>query len=107
MGLPQWHPLWHYDPTKWLIRSCEWVGLTSDLKRVSPLSIETARLEMQYRKATERCDRLINADTLRARLEEEIALRDSYREVRYQLKLRRQRWRELMQSFADVPQVAV
>ena len=133
---------WHYDPTKWLIRSCAWVGLTSDLKRVSPLSIETARLEMQYRKATERCDTLSNADTLRARLEDEyqqlkqtldlwaqhrqqwyaakssqihdqlhekwekIAVRDSYREVRYQLKLRRQRWRELLQSFSDVPQIA-
>lgn len=131
---------WHYDPTKWLIRSCEWIGLTSDLKRVSPLSIETARLEMQYRKATERCDTLVNADTWRARLEEEyeqlmltldqwaqhrqqwyaakstqlhdqihekwerVALRDSYREVRYRLKLRRQRWRELIQSFSDVPQ---
>lgn len=124
---------WHYDPTKWLIRACSWVGLTSDLKRVSPLTIETARLEMQYRLASERCASLANGDTLRQRLEQEyeqlkqtlqlwaqhrqawyearagalnerwerLQLRDHYREVRYRLRLQRQRWRALMQSFSS------
>jgi len=35
---------------------------------------------------------------------DKIAVRDSYREVCYRLKLQRQRWRELMQNFSDVPQ---
>ncbi len=132
---------WHYDPTKWLIRSCSWLGLTSDLKRVSPLMIETARLEMQYRMASEKCSSLANADKWREKLEEEyqqlkttldlwaqhrqewydsktsqlheqyeqlhekwdqLALRDKYREVKYRLKLQRQRWQELMQSFGNL-----
>lgn len=127
---------WHYDPTKWLIRICSWFGLTSDLRRVSPLAIERARLEMQYQKASEKARALANGDTWVARLEEEyqqlkstlelwanhrqawydakanqlheqwhekwdqLALRDSYREVGYRLKLQRQRWQELMQGFA-------
>lgn len=132
---------WHYDPTKWLIRSCAWLGLTSDLKRVSPLTIETARLEMQYRHASEKCNALANADKWREKLEEEyqqlkvtldlwakhrqewydsktsqiheqyeqlhekwdqLALRDKYREMKYRLKLQRQRWQDLMQSFGNL-----
>jgi stearoyl-CoA desaturase (Delta-9 desaturase) len=133
---------WHFDPTKWLIKSCSWIGLTSDLKRCSPLMIETARLEMQYRHATERCQTLANADKWRARLEaeyqelkhsleqwaqhrqqwydaktsqlhdqlherwEKLALRDAYRQARYQLRLKQQRWRELMQGFANLQTAA-
>lgn len=133
---------WHFDPTKWLIMTCSWLGLTSDLKRCSPLMIETARLEMQYRHATERCNSLANADKWRARLEaeyqdlkqsleawskhrqqwydaktsqlhdhiherwEKLALRDSYKQARYQLKLKQQRWRELMQGFSNLQPIA-
>ncbi len=124
---------WHYDPTKWLIRCCSWLGLTSDLKRVSPLTIETARLEKQYRDAMEKTAHLVNADKWRETLEQEyeqlkqtlqlwashkqawyeartcelhekwdqLQLRDRYREIRYRLKLQRQRWRELMENFAQ------
>lgn len=133
---------WQFDPTKWLIMSCSWIGLTGDLKRCSPLMIETARLEMQYRHATERCSMLANADKWRARLEaeyqelkqsleiwsshrqqwydaktsqlhdqiherwEKLALRDSYRQARYQLRLKKQRWRELMQGFSNLQPLA-
>jgi stearoyl-CoA desaturase (Delta-9 desaturase) len=133
---------WHFDPTKWLIMACSWVGLTSDLKRCSPLMIETARLEMQYRHASERCNALANAEKLRARLEaeyqdlklslevwarhrqdwydaktsqlqdqiherwEKLALRDSYKQARYQLKLKQQRWRELMHGFSNLQPAA-
>ncbi|MEX1198086.1 MAG: acyl-CoA desaturase [Pseudohongiellaceae bacterium] len=128
---------WHYDPTKWLIRTCSWLGLTRELKRVSPLVIETTRLEMQYRQAAERCANFANADKWRERLEQEyeqlkqtlqlwarhrqewyearagelheqwehLHLRDRYREARYRLKLQRQRWRELLESFSNTPAV--
>ncbi len=133
---------WHFDPTKWLILACSWIGLTSDLKRVPALVIESARLEMQYQHATQRCSSLANADKWRARIEaeyhelkntldmwakhqqewydaksnqlhdqinerwERLALRDSYRQARYQLKLRRQRWHELMQGFSNIRSTA-
>lgn len=128
----QW---WHYDPTKWFIRASSFVGLTSDLKRCKPITIETARLEMQYRLAAEHCESSANAEKWSQRLEHEyeqlkaslhawsqmkqhwyeaksselqeklshldkLQLRDSYKEAKFKLKLQRQRWRSLMQSFA-------
>ncbi|MFB9136777.1 fatty acid desaturase [Vibrio olivae] len=41
---------WQYDPTKWLIKSCSWVGLTTKLRSVSDLRIELAKAKakLQY-----------------------------------------------------------
>lgn len=124
---------WHYDPTKWFIKVCSYTGLTSDLKRCSPIVIETARLDMQYKLATAQYGTLGNADKWMHKLEQEyeqlkttlqlwsqhrqswyeaktskihekwnywdrLQLRDSYREVKYKLKIQRQRWHELIQS---------
>jgi len=125
---------WHYDPTKWFIRSCSFVGLTSDLKRCSPVVIESARLDMQYRYVTERYAASGNSDKWLQRLEteyqqlkatlqlwaqhqqswyeaksselhekwshwERLQMRDSYREVKYRLKIQKQRWHELVENF--------
>ncbi|CAB0150630.1 hypothetical protein PSI9734_01073 [Pseudidiomarina piscicola] len=43
---------WQFDPTKWLIRSCSWLGLTSNLKRTHGYQIEKAKLEMQFKTVT-------------------------------------------------------
>lgn len=125
---------WHYDPTKWFIRACSWVGLTTDLKRCSPVEVESARLALQYQRAIDRCEQLLgNPEQWRERLEKEYEqtrqtlqlwyqhrqswyaartselhekwehseLHDSYREMKYRLKIQRQRWQRLMQSFAS------
>jgi stearoyl-CoA desaturase (delta-9 desaturase) len=66
---------WHYDPTKWFIATCSWLGLASELKRCSPVVIESARLDMQYQRVSESfnalSDAISNADTWRQRLEQE------------------------------------
>lgn len=62
---------WHYDPTKWMIKSLSLVGLTRDLKRCSLAQIEKAKLELQYRSATEKCELLNIPDNWRQRLEQE------------------------------------
>jgi stearoyl-CoA desaturase (Delta-9 desaturase) len=62
---------WHYDPTKWMIRLCSLVGLTKNLKRCTLAQIEEAKLEMQYRLATERCELLNIPENWRLRLEQE------------------------------------
>jgi stearoyl-CoA desaturase (Delta-9 desaturase) len=125
---------WHYDPTKWFIRMCSWVGLTSELKRCSPIEVESARLALQYQRAITRCEKLLgNPEQWRERLEKEYdqmrqtlqlwyqhrqtwyaartselhekwehsELHDSYREMKYRLKIQRQRWQRLMHSFAN------
>lgn len=62
---------WHFDPTKWLIKSLSWIGLTRDLKRTTPAQIETARLTMQYRMATARLRDSKLPEQWRQKLEQE------------------------------------
>lgn len=42
---------WQFDPTKWLILSLSWVGLTRNLKRCSDFAIQKAQLTMQFKRA--------------------------------------------------------
>jgi stearoyl-CoA desaturase (delta-9 desaturase) len=42
---------WQFDPTKWLILSLSWVGLTRNLKRCSDFAIHKAQLVMQFKRA--------------------------------------------------------
>ena len=62
---------WQFDPTKWMIRLCSFVGLTRDLKRSTLAQRETARLEMQYRRVTKKCETLNLPENWRLRLEQE------------------------------------
>ncbi|HBW83236.1 MAG TPA: acyl-CoA desaturase [Gammaproteobacteria bacterium] len=124
---------WHFDPTKWLIRSFSWVGLTKDLKRTDPARVETARLRMQYQQARRQFEFGRIPDNLRTKLEQEyeqfqqllkewnmtrqqwlearerriqetlaqwerMELRDSYKEMKFALKVQRKRWHELLRS---------
>lgn len=45
---------WQWDPTKWLIRGCAWLGLATELKRVPEARIQHARVtrEMERTKET-------------------------------------------------------
>ncbi|TAM33693.1 MAG: acyl-CoA desaturase, partial [Nevskiaceae bacterium] len=54
---------WHYDPTKWLIAACSWVGLTTDLKRVPDFKIQRAMLQAQFERAREKLAQKANANT--------------------------------------------
>ena len=45
---------WQFDPGKWLIATCSWLGLAHDLKRTSRFRIQRARLQMQFRHLRER-----------------------------------------------------
>ncbi|MDT7526454.1 fatty acid desaturase [Pseudidiomarina sp. GXY010] len=78
---------WHFDPTKWLIRACSWLGLTSDLKRTNGYQIEKARLEMQFKKAKQKAQ--VSCETTLARWHEEydqlMAKLREYYQVRKQL----------------------
>jgi len=42
---------YQFDPTKWLIFSLSWIGLTRNLKRCPEFAIEKARLTMQFKQA--------------------------------------------------------
>jgi stearoyl-CoA desaturase (delta-9 desaturase) len=40
---------WQWDPSKWIICSLSWVGLTTKLRRTPAVVIQRARLAMQFR----------------------------------------------------------
>lgn len=48
---------WHWDPSKWIICSLSWVGLTQKLKRTPDVAIQRARLAMQFRRVQESLER--------------------------------------------------
>ena len=62
---------YHWDPTKWLIRVCSWLGLTSDLRKCSAYRQELTRLEVQYQHALKKCETLIDSLAWRKKLEQE------------------------------------
>jgi len=45
---------WQWDPTKWLIAACSWVGLTRNLRRTPEFLIQRAKLQRQFERARER-----------------------------------------------------
>jgi stearoyl-CoA desaturase (delta-9 desaturase) len=48
---------WHWDPSKWIIWSLSHVGITFKLKRTSDVTIQRARLSMQFRRVEARIER--------------------------------------------------
>lgn len=48
---------WQFDPTKWLILSLSWVGITRNLKRCSEFAIQKAQLTMQFKRAEQQIEK--------------------------------------------------
>ncbi|HEY6641333.1 fatty acid desaturase [Povalibacter sp.] len=67
---------WQYDPTKWFIGLCSWLGLAGGLRRVPEFQIQKALVERQIEQARERviaCQDPSMLARLQAQLEHEAA----------------------------------
>lgn len=62
---------YHWDPTKWMIKLCQWLGLASRLNRVSDFKIQRAMLSMQLKRASSQLEQSADAEPLRELLERE------------------------------------
>lgn len=62
---------WQFDPTKWLIKTASWVGLTRDLNRVPEFKIREAIVAMQFKRAQQRLAISTNTEKLRICVEQE------------------------------------
>ncbi len=62
---------YHYDPTKWFIKTCSWLKLASDLRICSSYRVEMTRIAVQYRNALGKCARLHEPSNWHDRLETE------------------------------------
>jgi len=60
---------WQFDPTKWLIRCCAWLGLTRKLRVTPEEQIERTRLQMQLKRIEPRLQRRPDREQLRQRLQ--------------------------------------
>jgi len=47
------HRWYHWDPSKWLIQSASWVGLTKDLHTIPDKSIESRRMKATFERKAE------------------------------------------------------
>ena len=71
---------WHWDPSKWIICSLSWIGVTYRLKRTPDVAIQRARLAMQFRRVQESLERggkhlpHMDLEQLRARMAREYDL---------------------------------
>lgn len=66
---------WQYDPTKWLIASLSWVGITRELRRVPEFRIQRAMLQRQFDQVRERltgCNNEGRLAVLQQRFEHEL-----------------------------------
>ncbi len=62
---------YHYDPTKWLIKACSWLKITSNLRACSSWRQERTLIEAQYQSALAKCDKLIDPALWHKQLESE------------------------------------
>ncbi|WP_425667151.1 acyl-CoA desaturase [Vibrio tubiashii] len=62
---------WQYDPTKWLIKSCSWFGLTKKLRVTPKLIIEKAKAKQSLSTASRNISKLPNAALLNEALNKE------------------------------------
>lgn len=66
---------WQYDPTKWLILSLSWIGITKNLKRCSEFAIQKSQITMQFKLAeaqiATRQARKLDVDGFKARIAQE------------------------------------
>jgi stearoyl-CoA desaturase (delta-9 desaturase) len=69
---------YQWDPSKWLIGACNWLGLAHDLKRIPNFKIQRALLGMQLKQAQQQLEISGAAEPLRASLEREFALFAEY-----------------------------
>jgi stearoyl-CoA desaturase (delta-9 desaturase) len=65
---------YQWDPTKWLISLCAWLGLASKLNRVPSFKIQQAILAMQFKRARDHIDEAGSPLPLRETLEYEYQL---------------------------------
>jgi len=62
---------WQYDPTKWLIKSCSWLGLTQKLRVTPKLKIEKAKAKQALNTASRNISKLPNAALINEALNKE------------------------------------
>ena len=62
---------YQWDPTKWFIKACSWVGLASNLRKVPSYKIRRAIVAMEYKRAQAKLAKADDAEKWTVQLEKE------------------------------------
>lgn len=62
---------WQWDPTKWMIALCSFVGLATNLTRISDFKIQREILATQFRRASRKLQQTADSESLKVSLERE------------------------------------
>lgn len=80
---------WQYDPTKWIILLCAWLGLADKLRTAPAIKIEKARAQMSLKNATSKVVHLPNQhviiETIQREFDAFMAELHNYYDVKKQL----------------------
>ena len=95
---------WQFDPTKWLIKTCSWLGLTWDLRQTPNFKIREALVKRQLEAAKEKIQDNEAMIKWRSYIEKETQqlteLLDEWRIARAQwLKAKKDKWAEATGEF--------
>lgn len=60
---------WHFDPSKWMIRVMEWLGIARKVKFVPSAKIEATRIATEYKRALRKLEERYQSAEWRSRLE--------------------------------------
>ena len=77
---------WQFDPTKWLIKACQWVGLTKKLRTSPEDKIEKMRVAMTLKRSKEKLSTHPDAEQAILSLQQEYDLLISKMNDFYQVK---------------------
>lgn len=77
---------WQYDPTKWLIKCCYWLGLANNLRETPKLRIEKAKAAAMLSKVKKNLESMPNNAQITSRLQDEFELLVKYMSDYYDIK---------------------
>lgn len=80
---------WQYDPTKWLIKACSWIGLTGNLRLTPQIKIDRARAATRLKNALTNIAHRADQESLKQQLQSEfdslVATMKDYYDMQKQL----------------------
>ncbi|MDX1302098.1 acyl-CoA desaturase [Photobacterium sp.] len=100
---------WQFDPTKWLIKSCFWLGLTKNLRVCPEERIEKSRATMTLKRLQAKLSTTSHSNVCQQRLEEEyealmIKISDYYSAKKRMIELKKARLVKHYENFEFVQQ---
>lgn len=100
---------WQFDPTKWLIKSCQWLGLTTKLRTSPEDKIEKMRLAMTLKRSKQSLLTHPDAEQMLTKLQQEydlliVKINDFYQVKKALIQLKHKQVKSDVENFELISQ---